>query len=59
MQAAVQGFAKAQYTVGTKYYNGEGVDKDVNQSFIWLKKSADQGHTDAQYNLGNRVNVCL
>ena len=45
--------------IGLAYYNGEGVDKDVNQSFIWLKKSADQGLTDAQFFLGNRVNVFI
>ena len=59
MQAAVQGLAKAQYNVGCGYYLGEGVDKDVNQSFIWYKKSADQGYTEAQYNLGKSVCVFI
>ncbi len=31
---------------------GRGVDKDVDQSFIWWKKSADQGYSVAQCNVG-------
>ena len=32
--------------------NGGGVTKDYKQSFYWFKKSAEQGHAKAQYNLG-------
>ncbi len=36
LQAANQGYALAQYHVGNAYYHGsQGVDKDINQAFIW------------------------
>ena len=35
------------------YYNGEGVPKDAVQAVNWYKKAAEQGHVDAQSNLGS------
>jgi TPR repeat protein len=34
------------------YNNGEGVVKDDKQAAAWYRKAAEQGHIDAQYNLG-------
>ena len=34
------------------YDNGEGTLKDPKQAFYWYKKSAEQGHATAQFNLG-------
>jgi hypothetical protein len=34
------------------YVNGEGVEKDMNQAVELFKKAAEQGHVDAQNNLG-------
>ena len=34
------------------YFNEKGVAKDDTQSFYWYKKSAEQGYSLAQYNLG-------
>jgi TPR repeat protein len=34
------------------YLRGEGTLTDLKQAFFWFKKSAEQGHADAQYNLG-------
>jgi TPR repeat protein len=60
LQAANQGYAKAQYNVGHAYYEGgQGVDKDIDQAFIWWKKSAYLGFHMAQYNLGKRGNVFM
>ena len=51
-KAAEQGYAKAQLTLGVRYYKGEGVDKDYQQAVYWIRKAAEQGNKDAQYALG-------
>ena len=51
-QAADQGLAMAQYSLGCCYGNGEGVEKDEAESVKWYRKAAEQGNADAQYNLG-------
>lgn len=49
---AEQGNANAQFQVGLKYQNGEGVEKDNTKAVDWYQKSAEQGNSDAQANLG-------
>lgn len=44
--------ATAQFNLGLKYYNGNGVIKDPAQAVTWWNKAAEQGHADAQYWLG-------
>ena len=34
------------------YRNGEGVPQDDAEAARWLRLAADQGHAEAQYNLG-------
>ena len=34
------------------YEQGVGVDKDDAEAANWCRKEAEQGHGDAQYNLG-------
>ncbi len=34
------------------YFNGEGVAQDYKAAMQWYSKAAEQGHADAQYNLG-------
>ena len=34
------------------YHAGEGVDQDYKGAARWIRKAADQGHSDAQFNLG-------
>ena len=34
------------------YHQGHGVDVDYKKAFEWWEKAAEQGHADAQYNLG-------
>jgi TPR repeat protein len=46
--AAEQGDALAQYNLGLKYENGEGVKKDINEAENWLHKAARQGYKAAQ-----------
>ena len=41
-KAAEQGNADAQWGLGEKYENGEGVPQDYAQAFVWYRKAADQ-----------------
>ncbi len=47
-RAAEQGFAPAQYELGTMYAAGQGVQQDNTQAVAWYQKAAAQGNTDAQ-----------
>ena len=49
--AAEQGYAPAQYQLGSCYENGAGVAQDLSQAVCWYKKAAEQGHEDAQLKL--------
>ena len=37
---------------GTRYDNGRGVPQDDAEAARWYRLAADQGHADAQFNLG-------
>ena len=50
---AQKGNAIAQFILGFMYENGEGVPQDYKKAEKWYHKAAEQGDTDAQYNLGN------
>lgn len=50
--AAEQGYATAQYNLGSLYYYGTGVPKDTQEALKWYRKAADQGFIQAQYFLG-------
>lgn len=43
--------AVAQYYLATLYDQGKGTDQDQLMAFIWYKRAALQGHTEAQHNL--------
>jgi TPR repeat protein len=47
-----QGDAKAQYTLGVMYENGQSVVKNERTAVEWYTKAAEQGFAQAQYNLG-------
>ena len=51
-QAAEQGDAAAQYTLGRLYELGRGVPKDEAKAAHWYRKAAEQGHMEAQYSFG-------
>ena len=53
MALAKAGFPSAQCTVGLKYRFGDGVEENLNEAIKWFKRSANQGHVDAQRNLGD------
>lgn len=45
---AENGDANAQYFLGRMYYYGDGAEQSDTKAIEWLKKSAEQGNTDAQ-----------
>lgn len=51
-QMAEQGDETAQVTLGGMYISGQGVTQDYQQAVKWLKLAAEQGNTEAAYNLG-------
>ena len=49
---ANKGDAYAQGILGSLYYNGKGVERNLEQALYWLQKSADQEDSNGQYVLG-------
>lgn len=49
---AEQGDADAQYQIGGRYAEGNGVDEDFTEALKWYQKAADANHAEAQYELG-------
>lgn len=43
----------AQFSLGSLYFEGAGVDKDYAGSANWFRLAAEQGYAPAQFNLGN------
>jgi len=52
IKLAEQGNADAQWQLGTRYHNGEGVPRDDVQAIQWFQRAAEQGHVTAQATLG-------
>ena len=55
LDAAKQGSADAQYTLGTVFKHGRDVPQDYRHAEEWLLKAADQGHADARYELAHML----
>lgn len=51
--AAEQGDVSAQYRLARAYCCGLGLSTSTRQSLYWYCRAAIQGHTPAQYELGN------
>ena len=45
---AKKGDPGAQNNLGLRYFNGDGVEKDLAQAVVWFRKAADQGYASAQ-----------
>ena len=52
LEAAKQGYMKAQHNLGCMYQYGHGVSQDYSKAVEWLTKAAEQGDAAAQCNLG-------
>lgn len=50
-QAAMRGDATAQIEVASRFAAGQGVERDLQQSFQWYGRAATQGAAIAQYRL--------
>ena len=46
-EAAQQGSAEAQYTLGQRYASGAGTEPDPLKSMSWTMRAAEQGHAEA------------
>ncbi|MEQ8328678.1 MAG: peptidoglycan-binding protein [Parvibaculum sp.] len=54
MDAAQRGDAAAQYEVGQRYANGEGVTQDMGEAAKWFERAAEQDLAAAQYRLATQ-----
>ncbi len=43
----------AQFSLGSLYFEGAGVEKSYTESSRWFQLAAEQGYAPAQFNLGN------
>jgi hypothetical protein len=50
--AANQGYASAQFNLGSMYIGGKGVPQDYKTAAKWFTLAAEQGDADAQFGLG-------
>jgi Sel1 repeat len=51
-RSASQGYARAQFALGEKYAQGDGIAKDEAEAARWYTLAADQGNDAAQLHLG-------
>lgn len=51
-KSLTRGLAEAQNAMGWHYYHGDGVPKDLEESFKWFQKAANLGESSAQFNVG-------
>jgi putative methionine-R-sulfoxide reductase with GAF domain len=49
---ANRGDADAQWQIGVRYHNGDGLPHDDAQAMQWFHRAAEQGHVTAQATLG-------
>jgi TPR repeat protein/uncharacterized membrane protein YjgN (DUF898 family) len=56
-KAAEQGYAHAQFMLGSMYFKGKGVQHDYAEAVRWYRKAAEQGNPDALYILRTLVRV--
>ena len=50
-QAAAQGDARAQYSIGLRYAEGEGAPQNLTEAARWFERAASAGLAPAQYRL--------
>lgn len=55
--AAAQGNAKAQFSLGEMYDNGQDVDQSYSEAIKWYRRAAEQGNAKAQYIVGWRYSI--
>lgn len=53
-EAARQGHAEAQYSLGILFLTGKGVVQNQAEADKWIRRAAEQGHSDAAAYLAGR-----
>lgn len=51
-KAAEMGEVNAQFSMGVRYYEGNGTEINVDKAIYWWTKAAEQDHVNSQFNLG-------
>ncbi|WP_420411710.1 peptidoglycan-binding protein [Roseibium sp.] len=51
--AAASGNSAAEFLIGVKYTEGDGVQADLAKAAVWYQKAADKGLAPAQYRLAS------
>ena len=51
LQLAEQGYPLAECQVGYFYFDGLGVEKDMEKALYWTRRAAEHGDRDGQHNL--------
>lgn len=54
---AQQGNALCEYTVGSCFYPGRGVNEDIDQAAYWWYKAAQHGNEDATNAVNEIINI--
>ena len=50
-KAAASGDVEGQFRLGFSYARGEGVVGSLSDAIVWLRRAAEKGHAEAQYQL--------
>ena len=50
-KAANKGDIDAQFSLGSMFEKGQGLDRDKDQAIVWYRAAARQGHTESQKRL--------
>jgi TPR repeat protein len=53
-KGADQGYGPSKDALGTMYWNGWGVQTNLNEAISWFAKAAESGNAAAEYHLGLR-----
>lgn len=51
-EASEAGLSEAMVLLAKMYENGHGCKRNIKEAIMWLKKAADLGNVDAQYEVG-------
>ena len=51
-RAAERGYSEAQLILGSCYFNGDGVNRNIDEAVQWFRKAAEQNNIQAQFRLG-------
>ena len=54
-KGADQGDVTAQFNLGYRYFEGQGLPQDYAEAALWFRKGAGQGDAFCQYNLAQML----